>query len=219
MARSKWNSFRSSGRGLSSERYTPDEILNLAVKVLNGIDLDPCADPKKRVPALNHFTKKDNGLDKPWKGKVFLNPPFSDSGVWLKHLALYYEAERVTAALALIPVLALGNSSAQYILKMHSSALAILSRRISFLDSSYKLLPGQLPYSCALIYLGRETDRFLTLSSEFGVACLVRPSISDRGTLATCSYCGRFFKAIRVTAKYCSQACRVQNFRKKRVQE
>ena len=60
----------------TDERFTPFWVLDLVVEVMGGIDLDPCADPRKRVPATRHFTKEDDGLEQNWSGRVFLNPPF-----------------------------------------------------------------------------------------------------------------------------------------------
>lgn len=58
----------------TDEWYTPLEI----IKPLGVFDLDPCA-PEKRLwdTAKEHYTKQDNGLDKEWRGRVWLNPPYS----------------------------------------------------------------------------------------------------------------------------------------------
>ena len=50
------------GEGETDERYTPSWVLERVEKALNGIDLDPCADPRKRVPAKQHLTKEDDAL-------------------------------------------------------------------------------------------------------------------------------------------------------------
>lgn len=54
---------------------TPDSILWAADACLGGIDLDPasCLEANARVGAAAWFGK--GGLDKPWHGSVFLNPP------------------------------------------------------------------------------------------------------------------------------------------------
>lgn len=58
----------------SDEWYTPLPL----IKSLGKFDLDPCAAPCRLLPNVkNHYTKEDNGLRLPWKGRVWLNPPYS----------------------------------------------------------------------------------------------------------------------------------------------
>lgn len=58
----------------TDEWYTPIEIVN----ALGVFDLDPCApvNPLWRT-ATQMYNKNDNGLLKDWKGRVWLNPPYS----------------------------------------------------------------------------------------------------------------------------------------------
>lgn len=67
------------------EWLTPPEIL----KPLGAFDLDPCA-PVVRPwsMAAHHYTWKDNGLVKPWHGRVWCNPPYgAEAPRWLGRLA------------------------------------------------------------------------------------------------------------------------------------
>jgi hypothetical protein len=60
--------------GQSDDWYTPREIFDALGLVF---DLDPCSPgPDHWVPARQVFTKRDDGLSKPWRGLVFMNPPF-----------------------------------------------------------------------------------------------------------------------------------------------
>jgi len=61
------------GIGETDEWYTPREIFD-ALNV--HFDLDPCSSGKDRVPAANKYTKDMSGLDRPWDGMVWMNPPF-----------------------------------------------------------------------------------------------------------------------------------------------
>ena len=57
---------------------------------LGPFDLDPCAAPEPRPwPTADfHYTESEDGLSRPWFGRVWMNPPFgSQTGVWLKRLA------------------------------------------------------------------------------------------------------------------------------------
>lgn len=60
------------------ELYTPVEIVELAREVMGEIDLDPasCEIANQVVQADVYYTKEDNGLTKPWFGRVFMNHPF-----------------------------------------------------------------------------------------------------------------------------------------------
>ena len=62
--------------GKTSEWYTPPEIF--AALGLE-FDLDPCSPADRThcaVPAKNFYTEADDGLNQPWKGLIFMNPPF-----------------------------------------------------------------------------------------------------------------------------------------------
>lgn len=63
----------------SAEWYTPAHILIAAARVMEGIEIDPCAAirPEARnISGITAYTKRDNGLMQPWNGNVFLNPPY-----------------------------------------------------------------------------------------------------------------------------------------------
>ena len=60
--------------GASDEWFTPPDIFAALGLVF---DLDPCSPgPSHWVPALNVYTKIDDGLRQNWHGLVFMNPPF-----------------------------------------------------------------------------------------------------------------------------------------------
>lgn len=48
------------------------------IKKLGEFDLDPCAAPEGRFTdcAKDNYTEADDGLSKPWYGRVWLNPPY-----------------------------------------------------------------------------------------------------------------------------------------------
>jgi len=73
---------------INDEWLTPPEI----IKSLGEFDLDPCS-PINRPwdTAKTHFTKEDNGLVKPWKGRIWCNPPYGNmTGIWLSRLSRHY---------------------------------------------------------------------------------------------------------------------------------
>ncbi len=57
---------------------TPEFLLTRARDCLGGsLDLDPCSSPKhnERVRATRFYDEADDGLTRPWRGRVLVNPP------------------------------------------------------------------------------------------------------------------------------------------------
>lgn len=73
-----------SARAKSVIYMTPPEIL----RPLGDFDLDPCAPPVRPWEiARVHYTEADDGLSKPWFGRVWCNPPFGREAVkWLRRM-------------------------------------------------------------------------------------------------------------------------------------
>jgi hypothetical protein len=72
-----------------SDSWTTPADLLAQVLLAEGIerfDLDPCSNAAARVPAARSICLPDDGLSSPWidRGVVWLNPPFSDPGPWLR---------------------------------------------------------------------------------------------------------------------------------------
>lgn len=67
------------------EWLTPPHIIS----ALGKFDLDPCAPAKRPWPmAENHFTIHDNGLIRPWHGRVWCNPPYGDQTArWMQRMS------------------------------------------------------------------------------------------------------------------------------------
>jgi hypothetical protein len=66
-----------SARARTDVWLTPPDIINALGGPLS-FDLDPCAAVNQPWPtAQQHFTVHDNGLLKPWTGRIWLNPPYS----------------------------------------------------------------------------------------------------------------------------------------------
>lgn len=73
--------------GNSVEWYTPPHVFEaLGVQ----FDLDPAAPPGgvPWIPARRHFTESEDGLIQPWRGRVWLNPPYGrHTARWLGRLS------------------------------------------------------------------------------------------------------------------------------------
>jgi hypothetical protein len=71
----------------SDDFLTPPYI----VKAMGEFDLDPCGS-QRSVEKLAHAEYKyphDNGLLLPWRGSVFVNPPFSELQTWVGKFILH----------------------------------------------------------------------------------------------------------------------------------
>ena len=75
---------------------TPRYILSC----LGSFDLDPCAAESNPgwVGPGRRFTIKDDGLRQPWSGRVFMNPPFSHSAIWIVRHAEHGQGISLVAA-------------------------------------------------------------------------------------------------------------------------
>lgn len=77
---------------MKDEWLTPPRILQ-ALGGADSFDLDPCAPVERPWPtAKKHYTIQDNGLRKPWSGRIFLNPPYGAPkviGPWLRRMAAH----------------------------------------------------------------------------------------------------------------------------------
>jgi len=79
----------------SFEHYSPPHIFPSIRRVMGDIDLDPasCAEANQVVRSRQIYTIEHDGLSLPWKGRIFLNPPYGRSfGYWKKaDLLVLYE--------------------------------------------------------------------------------------------------------------------------------
>ena len=62
----------------TAEHFTPKWLAELAHETMGGIDLDPASHNYANehiVAADSFYAKEDDGLTKPWHGRLFLNVP------------------------------------------------------------------------------------------------------------------------------------------------
>jgi len=85
-------------KNYSPDWCTPPEWWEWAEETLDGIDLDPCADPAYPGPVEQSLTAR--GRSRPWRGRVYCNPPGSNSvksiKPWWKHAMKQLESGRTT---------------------------------------------------------------------------------------------------------------------------
>ena len=209
-----WNRIANRDPAEIDERYTPSWLIDLVSEVLGEIDVDPAADPNKRVPAKNHFTLEDDGLSQPWSGSVYLNPPYSGRSIapWVKHFCVYFHSGAITEGLLLLPLTSIGNVSSRLLMQNTASAFCVLERSVIFLDDTYADMRSACPFPLALVYAGPHTNNFLETTSNAGLGCLIRSPLTGKRQVH-CQHCGKSFLARRSTAKFCGTTCRVEAHR------
>ncbi len=147
----------------SPEHYTPKKIIDAAIAVMGGIDLDPCSNSKTapNVPALDHFTIADDGLSLPWFGRVYLNPPYGRViGDWTGKLMQEYDAGNVTEAIALVP----GRIDTQWWQALGDKHHACFyTGRLTFIGNN-----DPAPFPSTIFYLGEDAAKFFSVFSAIG---------------------------------------------------
>ena len=87
------------------EWYTPEAFIISVRRVLGQIDLDPASSEKANriVKATKFYTQSDNGLNKAWRGKIFMNPPFKNKLIkqFVSKLLKHIKSCEVTEAILL----------------------------------------------------------------------------------------------------------------------
>jgi len=156
----------------SVEWYTPPHIINLVIRLFGEIDLDPASnegDPW--VTARRHFTAADDGLSRPWNGRVFLNPPWNAQGspaAWVKKLVEGYEHGAVTEAVCLLPA----RTNTAWMDLLRGYARCFVRGRLRFGDAK-----GEAPFPVVLVYLGARTQAFVDIFDVVG-SCYAKVPVS-----------------------------------------
>jgi DNA N-6-adenine-methyltransferase (Dam)/ParB-like nuclease domain len=146
----------------SPEHLTPPHVLEAVVNCLGEIDLDPCSDSTKHVPAKTHYTQEDDGLSKPWNGRTFVNPPYGGAiEKWIMKLVSDFEAGLVTKAILLVPA----RPGTQWWLRLRNYPCCLITGRLTFGGN-----PASAPFPSAIFYLGAEetVDDFVDAVAPLG---------------------------------------------------
>jgi len=152
----------------NSEWYTPKEYIEAARGVLGVIDLDPasCEVANRVVQAGRYFTAKENGLEKEWRGNIWMNPPYVGELIpkFCDKLRLHVESGDVTQAISLT------NNATETAwfntLVGISSAILFPKSRVKFYMPDGKTgtpLQGQ-----CIFYIGDNPKLFMEVFEPFG---------------------------------------------------
>ncbi len=155
----KMDSFTSSA---SNKGLTPKHIIKAVIEVMGGIDLDPCSNSRlsPNVPAKRQFIEAENGLERQWHGKVFMNPPYGDEiPYWIDKLIYEYLEGRTTQAIALTP----SRTDTQWFRALRRYPRCFLWGRLEYGGYDNPAL-----FPSMLVYMGENTDEFTRVMGLYG---------------------------------------------------
>ncbi len=172
----------------SDEYYTPEFPFIAAVReVFDGrIDLDPasCLKANQHVRAEHYYTKESNGLNHPWQGNVFLNPPYSKMngrcqvGVFFEKLLQEYHAGRVTQGILLCNV----STSAKWFHPLTDYPICFVNRRIAFLGND-GVTKSRPMYDNCFVYIGEQSHVFNHVFSSIGNVMVKAEELNGRESI------------------------------------
>lgn len=157
----------------SNEWYTPSTYVEAARALMGGIDLDPASNEfaNQVIKAEKYYTIENNGFDKAWIGRVWLNPPYGRDGgdsnqeLWSARLIEQYRAGITTEAVLLVNAV----TDRKWFQPLWEYPICFTNHRIKFYNAETEA--GQPTHGNALVYLGpsEKTNEFFRLFSQFGV--------------------------------------------------
>lgn len=171
------------GTSTNNEWYTPAEFIEPARRVLGGIDLDPasCEEANKTVRASMYYTMADDGLAQPWKGRIWLNPPYGGLvHKFARKLVAEHEAGNVETAILLVNAHC---TDSKWFHPFWDHTLCFSYSRLDFDVSGREKVRSRSSHGSVFIYLGPEIELFREEFSPFGA--VVRRVQSGQFVLAS----------------------------------
>jgi hypothetical protein len=164
----------------NNEWYTPKEWIDSARAVMSTIDLDPasCEFAQRTVQATEWFDQERDGLARPWRGSIWLNPPYS--GGLIKQFIDKLVIERKNFAQAVVLVHSRTDTEWFHDLCSIADVIAFTKKRISFYNK-YGEQESPL-YGSVLVYIGDRQEEF---AEAFRDSCFVLPCGDRRLPLLT----------------------------------
>lgn len=152
------------------EWYTPPHIIEAARNAMGGICMDPATSlvAQRFVEADNYYTKEEDGLQQPWWGSVWLNPPYARGLIdkFVARLIENWQHEDFYQACVLV------NNATEttwfHQLAETASAVCFIKGRLKFLDETGK--PARAPLQGQVVfYVGHSPDRFAEAFDGLGL--------------------------------------------------
>ncbi len=167
---------------LSQEWGTPKNYVSAVREFFDGhIDLDPCSNEYSIVDArVEYKLPKHDGLKESWNfPTIYVNPPYGidkEHGTsiknWFCKCAMAHKQFK-SEVLALVPVATNTGHWKNYVFGKAAAVCFLYDTRLKFLVNGDNGGKGA-PMSCAMIYWGKDFDRFFSVFSKFGAVVDLR---------------------------------------------
>jgi hypothetical protein len=155
---------------------TPHKYVQAVQEVFGGtIHLDPCSNKHSIVQAKTEYLLPQyDGLRESWNfPTIYVNPPYGldkERGTsiknWLAMCAATHEAHN-SEVIALVPVAVNTGHWKKFIFTKAQSICFLYDTRLRFLENGLDAGKGA-PMACAMIYWGRNPQKFYSVFIEHG---------------------------------------------------
>ncbi|MDZ4344455.1 MAG: DNA N-6-adenine-methyltransferase [Candidatus Binatia bacterium] len=153
-----------------NEWYTPPDIIERARRSMGAIDCDPASSSfaNKNVKADVFYTAESDGLTKKWRGRVWMNPPYSSPlcSQFCEALTHKFIDKEIEQACVLVN----NATETAWFQSMLRAAVSVcfLDGRVKYLDKSGE--PANTPLQGqAVLYFGPRIKSFLASFSNAGI--------------------------------------------------
>lgn len=167
---------------ISQHWCTPPQYVRAVREVFGGIiELDPCSSNHSIVRAKKEYKLPENdGLAESWNyPAIYVNPPYGADRArcttikdWLRRCA-QANKEYGAEVLALVPVATNTAHWKHYVWGRATAICFLYDTRLKFLVNGNDKNKGA-PMSCAMVYWGKQYDRFLSVFNVFGAVADTR---------------------------------------------
>ena len=150
---------------------TPQKIVDLVSAFFCGeVHLDPCSNEYSIIKAKRSVELPECGLSLDWSpyGNIFINPPYG-RGIksWFKK-AREVQKTHNSSLILLVPVSTNTSHWKEYVFNHEDTCVCFISdSRLKFGIDGSEDNKGA-PMACALIYFGKEVDKFKVMFSTIG---------------------------------------------------
>lgn len=166
------------------EWYTPRQYVEAARSVLGAFDLDPASSETANliVKAEKFYTVDNDGLNKPWRGRVWLNPPFTSGLIeqFVDKLLAEINSQNVTSAIVLCD----NATETNWFCKLAARATVICftNHRINFIRDGVQEKGSPTRGQAFLLFNG-DADKFVDTFQIFGWCTKPCPVEKEKGLL------------------------------------